>query len=336
MMGGSTRRREQLSLAQSLRSQGRTWSEIAEVLCGQYAINARVAMRMAHGWGQADAAAQWNRRWPDDPKTFKNFSYWENWPSRTGYMPSLVVLDKLAILYECNTADLIADWGTHSSLDPKSLFRSAPGQRAFAPDPHSTVLSWQVGHLDLPELTHAIANWSHDLAVGDPRSQLLKLSTAAAIAASIQADPQPSVHPSMSTGLDRLVGIWTSQYSYRSTSRDAELEDIHQVRLSVNNGQLIGRSLPDASGSELELVLSLEGTVATGTWTERTSPTGHYRAATYHGVLQLVVDPTFRSMAGQWLGVSKRFTVKSGFWSLSWDCADDDRAQDEEGLPLGQ
>lgn len=56
-------------------------------------------MRMAHGWTQAEAARRWNDRWPDDAKTFKNISYWETWPSSTGHMPSLHVLDRLAQLY---------------------------------------------------------------------------------------------------------------------------------------------------------------------------------------------------------------------------------------------
>lgn len=30
---------------------------------------------MARDWSQRDAADEWNKRWPDDPKTFKNFSY---------------------------------------------------------------------------------------------------------------------------------------------------------------------------------------------------------------------------------------------------------------------
>lgn len=67
----------------------------------------------------------------------------------------------------------------------------------------------------------------------------------------------------------------------------------------------------------------MDGNLATGSWTERTSPHGHYRAATYHGILQLVVDPTGRSMTGQWLGVSKRFTIKSGEWHLRWEDSTD-------------
>jgi hypothetical protein len=69
----------------------------------------RVALRLARGWSQRDAAEQWNDRWPAEPKTFKNFSYWELWPADTGHAPSLDVLGRLAELYECRVADLLTD-----------------------------------------------------------------------------------------------------------------------------------------------------------------------------------------------------------------------------------
>ena len=58
------------------------------------------------------------QRWPDDLKTFKNISYWERWPAATGYAPSLEVLTKLAELYECHVADLLADGADHRASDP--------------------------------------------------------------------------------------------------------------------------------------------------------------------------------------------------------------------------
>ena len=72
---------------------------------------------MAHDWSQRDAAEQWNRRWPADPKTFKNFSYWELWPGPTGHAPSLDVLARLAELYECSVADLVSDCADFRGFD---------------------------------------------------------------------------------------------------------------------------------------------------------------------------------------------------------------------------
>jgi hypothetical protein len=57
------------------------------------------------------------------PKTFKNFSYWENWPSPTGHAPSLDVLAHLAELYECRLVDLLVDCANFSHRDHVHLAR---------------------------------------------------------------------------------------------------------------------------------------------------------------------------------------------------------------------
>jgi hypothetical protein len=305
MVARSARHREQLALAESLRADGRTWSHVAAALRTRYGLNARVAMRVAHGWTQAEAAQAWNHRWPDEPKSFKNISYWENWPSPTGHMPSLHVLDRLAQIYECNVADLLAGWGEHG------------GGRMSDGDSEPETLAWQVGHLDLHQLTRAVADWGHRLPHEQRRALLLKLSTATALAAagSSTSPPQGQPHPVHASA---LAGRWISTYRYRSTSRGAELEGTHTVDLRCENGRLVGRSLPHPARSVLDIDVAVRGAIATGTWTERTSPTGHYRAATYQGLMQLVIDPTGREMIGKWLGVGKRFEVKSGEWRLTW------------------
>jgi hypothetical protein len=72
-------------------------------------------------------ADEWNRRWPDELKTFKSFSCWEQWPSRTGNAPLFDNLAKLAELYECAVSDLLADLPNFRHLD------TAAGAQKTAP-----------------------------------------------------------------------------------------------------------------------------------------------------------------------------------------------------------
>lgn len=96
-------------LAAELRDEGRSsTAEIARVLRERYpGLSARKAIRLVRGWTQEEAAAEWARRF-GEPKAAKQFSYWENWP-HSGHPPSLDKLDRLAQLYECSSADLLAD-----------------------------------------------------------------------------------------------------------------------------------------------------------------------------------------------------------------------------------
>jgi hypothetical protein len=112
-----SQKQEREHLVGSLRAAGKSWVEVADVLREQYRFNARVALRYAHGWSQSQAAEEWNRRWPDELKTFKMFSYWEQWPSATGHAPTFDNLSKLAELYECAVSDLLGDLPDFRYLD---------------------------------------------------------------------------------------------------------------------------------------------------------------------------------------------------------------------------
>ena len=113
-----SQKQEREQLVRSLRASGKPWVEVAEGLRQHYRVNARVALRYAHGWSQRRAADEWNHCWPDELKTFKNFSYWELWPgSSTGHAPSFENLGKLAELYECAVSDLLVDLPDFRHLD---------------------------------------------------------------------------------------------------------------------------------------------------------------------------------------------------------------------------
>src|SRR5690606_30046012 len=97
--------------------------------------------------------------------------------------------------------------------------------------------------------------------------------------------------------------------------RGAEWGGGRRVELGAVGGRLVGPSGPTETGT-LELDLSTDGLLVTGSWTERTSPSGYYRGAVYHGVVQFVLDPTGRSMVGRWLGPDRHFEIDSGRWEL--------------------
>ncbi|MGH3794689.1 MAG: hypothetical protein ACRDSP_07340 [Pseudonocardiaceae bacterium] len=113
-------------LVRSLRTEGKSWVDVAEVLRQRFRVNARVALRYAHGWSQRQAADEWNKRWPDELKTFKVFSYWEMWPSHTGHAPSFDNLSKLAELYECAVSDLLVDLPDFRHRDATGNIGSTP------------------------------------------------------------------------------------------------------------------------------------------------------------------------------------------------------------------
>jgi hypothetical protein len=126
MYQARSHRQERARVAADLRAEGKTRVEVAEVFRRRFSVNARVALRWSRGWSQREAAEEWCKRWPDDIKLAKNVSYWETWP-QSGHAPSLRTLDRLAQLYECDVADLVADLPGYRHLD--SANSSSPASR---------------------------------------------------------------------------------------------------------------------------------------------------------------------------------------------------------------
>lgn len=111
-------------------------------------------------------------------------------------------------------------------------------------------------------------------------------------------------------------GVWLSRYEYYSSGRDSTFTVAHFAVVLQHGSQVSVRSLPGSSPSTIELDLTLDGNVATGTWAERTAVEGYYHGARYHGALQLLADPTGNRLAGKWLGFGKDFEINSGPWEL--------------------
>ena len=121
-------------------------------------------------------------------------------------------------------------------------------------------------------------------------------------------------------------GIWLSRYEYYSSGRDQMLAGLHYVLVLQQDDRLTVRSLPGGSDSPLTMDLTVDGTVVTGTWVERTAKEGYYKGATYHGSIQLLVDPSGRRMVGKWVGFGSSMDINTGPWELIFQDASTSRA----------
>jgi hypothetical protein len=231
-------------LVRSLRAEGRSWVDVAEVLRQRYRVSARAAFRYAHGWSQGQAADEWNRRWPDELKTFKMFSYWEAWPSSTGHAPCFDNLSKLAQLYECAVSDLLVDLPVFRHLDSASAAGDAlavrqNGTPVVIPD-SSSVPAAAAGLLVPDDVAALLAPYLGDARALVPRVvHALRVTRQAAV-----SDPAP------------LEDLYTVVEHYRRTFRSTPPLELYDKILGVrvHAGTLLDGTRAANNRSDLVLV----------------------------------------------------------------------------------
>lgn len=225
--------------------------------------------------------------------------------------------------------------GTMSQPQPNTALRAARLKRRMSQDdlaravrdagartgePNAcnkrTVQKWESGVVTTPRGTYIRAL---EFALGEPIENLgfvpadekygLDRETAMTIEASRAPDPKTAEGP--------LTGIWLSRYEYVSSGRGGEtFSDEHYVMLIQHGPNVQVRSLSESNRSSLIMDLTQNGAVITGTWSERTNPSGYYQGSVYHGAIQFLLDPTGHRMRGQWVGYGRDFDLNTGPWTL--------------------
>lgn len=146
-------------------------------------------------------------------------------------------------------------------------------------------------------------------------------STGGQVTGGIREDAPVELPASRPAARASFGGIWLSTYEYYSSGRDQTLVGKHHVVIVQHDNRMTVRSLPLGSSnpdSPLTMDLTVEGNVVTGTWVEQTAAEGYYRGARYHGVVQLLVDPSGRRMAGKWAGFGRQTDINTGPWELNF------------------
>jgi hypothetical protein len=114
-----------------------------------------------------------------------------------------------------------------------------------------------------------------------------------------------------------LTGIWLSEYSFPSSSRQKTYTSRHYVLILQRGKGLIIRSLPEQE-STLALDLTVNGKMTKGNWTEITSGGGYYQGAVYDGTIQMEINQAGDRMKGKWLGFGRDpGEINDGPWAFT-------------------
>jgi transcriptional regulator with XRE-family HTH domain len=185
-----------------------------------------------------------------------------------------------------------------------------------------TIQRWEGGQTTAPRAAHARAL---EMVTGLPLERLGFPSAAERILSddghgghnlAVRAAPVAADAPRAAAG--NYSGIWLSRYEYFSSGRDQAFEGKHAVLLVQVGGTISVHSLRRSNPSILNMTLTLDGSIATGTWSEQTQQDGYYRGARYHGAIQMIADPTGRRFSGKWTGFGKDGDINVGPWALTF------------------
>lgn len=118
-----------------------------------------------------------------------------------------------------------------------------------------------------------------------------------------------------------LSGHWHCCYWYPSNTHAGFDTSEYEVQAEQTGNQLVLQSLPTESGAYILVRLLVDGSYASGSWTENTAPNGEFKGMIYSGVLQLLIDNNEQHMIGKWVGIGQDLTrrapdVYDGRWEF--------------------
>lgn len=127
-----------------------------------------------------------------------------------------------------------------------------------------------------------------------------------------------------------MTGVWVSEYSYPSSSRQKTYTSRHYVLILQRGKGLLIRSLPNQE-STLSLDLTVNGKMSKGNWTEITSTGGFYQGSVYDGTIQMEINQAGDRMRGKWLGFGRDpGEINDGPWSFTKVSSEYDRTTREK------
>jgi hypothetical protein len=120
------------------------------------------------------------------------------------------------------------------------------------------------------------------------------------------------------TRTNKFSGIYLSDYTYHSSSKDADLQSKHYIRLFPKGNEMVIESVPELNDSYMLARFAIDGNVATGSWQTATSPKGDYQGVIYHGAAQMIISEDGKHFDGKWVGFGKNMEVKTGPWEFTY------------------